>query len=278
MLRLLLTRRWLGYLALGVVFAVVTVLLGNWQYSRHQEKVAARDLVEAHYEASPVPLEDVLAPDGTPLAESDEWTRVTITGRYAVNDQLFVRNRPLNKTYGYEILVPLETPLGALPVNRGWAPNADDAATLPVVPPAPGAEVAVTGWLRPGEVDLGRDMPADQLASINLVAAAERWDRPVLGAYLVLQEEQYADGSGAEIPRPIPLAAPRTDLGSHFAYSLQWWLSSPVLLILVVVMARREWQEQQSKAESGRGVRRPPVKAGSRDKPKKVRIWDEEDW
>lgn len=275
MLRLLLTRRWLGYLALGVVFAVITVLLGNWQYSRHQEKVAARDLVEAHYDAPPVPLEEVLSPDGAPLAGPDEWTRVSVTGRYAVDQQLFVRNRPLNKTYGYEIVVPLETSLGTLPVDRGWAPNADDAATLPAVPPAPEAEVEVTGWLRPGEADLGRDMPADQLASIDLGGAAQRWERPVLGAYLVLQEEQYADGSGGDIPRPTPLAAPRTDLGSHFAYSLQWWMSSPVLLVLVVVMARREWREQQPSAPAGgsdaSGSSRKP-------KPKKVRIWDEEDW
>ncbi|USQ78254.1 SURF1 family cytochrome oxidase biogenesis protein [Ornithinimicrobium faecis] len=277
MLRTLLTGRWLGYLALGVVFAVVTVLLGNWQFSRHEDKVAARDRVEAHYDAVPVPLEDVLTADGAPLPEDDEWTRVIVSGEYAVDQQLYVRNRPQSKTYGYEILVPLDTAAGTLAVDRGWAPNAETAATLPDVPPAPEGEVEVTGWLRPGEADLERDMPPDQLASINLATAEQRWERPVLGAYLVLQEESYAEGSAAQIPRPTPLLAPRTDLGSHFAYSLQWWLSSPVLLILVFVMARREWLEGEGRASQTRpgaereGAQKPP-------KPKKVRIWDEEDW
>lgn len=277
MLRTLLTGRWLGYLALGVVFAVVAVLLGNWQFSRHEEKVADRDRVEAHYDATPVPLEDALDPDGTPLPESEEWTRVSVRGEYAVQEQLYVRNRPLSKTYGYEILVPLDTPVGVLTVDRGWAPNAEDAATLPEVPPAPEGEVEVTGWLRPGEPDLDRDMPADQLASINLSAAAQRWERPVLGAYLVLEEEEYAEGPAEQISRPTPLAVPRTDLGSHFAYSLQWWLSSPVLLILVLVMARREWLEGEGGAQRERRAQaqgKPPKPP----KPKKVRIWDEEDW
>lgn len=276
-LRTLLTGRWLGYLALGVVFAVVAVLLGNWQFSRHEDKVAARDRVEAHYDADPVPLEDVLAPDGAALSQSEEWTRVQVSGEYAVDQQLYVRNRPLNKTYGYEIVVPLDTPAGTLAVDRGWAPNAEDASTLPDVPPAPEGEVEVTGWLRPGEADLERDMPADQLASIHLAAAQERWERPVLGAYLVLEEESYAERPAEQIPRPTPLAAPRTDLGSHFAYSLQWWLTSPVLVILVLVMARREWLEGEGGAQRARPDA-APGKATKPRKPKKVRIWDEEDW
>ncbi|WP_109471412.1 SURF1 family protein [Ornithinimicrobium cavernae] len=265
MLRTLLTRRWLTALALAVLFGVVAVLLGNWQYSRHGEKVEARDRVEAHYDAAPVPLEEVLA-GGSVLPPDQEWTRVRASGSYAVEQQLFVRNRPHQGTFGYEVLVPLDTPVGTLTVDRGWAPNAENAATLPEVPPAPDGPVEVTGWLRPGEEDLGRDLPDGQLASINLDAAAEQWDRPVLGAYLVLEGEQYADRPGAQIARPVPLAAPRTGLGSHFAYSLQWWLTAPVGLVLVLVMARREWRDGREDGTSPRPAR-----------PRKVRIWDEED-
>jgi cytochrome oxidase assembly protein ShyY1 len=268
LLRILLTRRWLTALALAVLFAVVAVLLGNWQYSRHEDRVAARDRVETNYDAEPVPLEAVLS-GRTPLPSSAEWTRVTTTGRYVAEDQLYVRNRPYGGTFGYEILVPLETAHGTLAVDRGWAPNAEDAATLPEVPPAPDEEVVVTGWLRPGEEDLDRDLPEGQLASVNLVAASEQWDRPVLGGYLVLESEEYVGAPGAVIDRPTPLAEPRTGLGAHFAYSLQWWLTAPVGLILVLVMARRDWREGQDSRQGG------PTTA---DEHRKVRIWDEEDW
>ncbi|HLS44910.1 MAG TPA: SURF1 family protein [Ornithinicoccus sp.] len=266
MLRTLLTRRWLTALALAVLFAVVAVLLGNWQYSRHEDRVAARDRVEANYDADPVPLEDVLS-GPSPLAPSAEWTRVRTTGTYVAGDQLFVRNRPHGGTFGYEVLVPLETAQGTLAVDRGWAPNAENAATLPEVPPAPDEQVVVTGWLRPAEEDLDRGLPAGQLASINLEAMSEQWDRPVLGGYLILESEEYAGAPGAVIDRPLPLAEPRTGLGAHFAYSLQWWLTAPVGLVLVLVMARRESREAQD--DQGGDAR--PVQR------KKVRIWDEED-
>ncbi|USQ74898.1 SURF1 family cytochrome oxidase biogenesis protein [Ornithinimicrobium cryptoxanthini] len=264
MLRTLLTRRWLTALALALIFAVVAVLLGNWQFSRHQERVAARDLVESHYDAAPVPLEDVLRGDA-PLASEREWTRVQTSGEY-VGEQLFVRNRPREGTFGYEVVAPLQTAVGTLTVNRGWGPNAENAATLPDVPTTPEGPVEVTGWLRPGEVDLDRAAVEGQLASINLAAAGEQWQRPVLGAYLVLESEQHVGEPGRDIARPLPLEPPRTGLGAHFAYSLQWWLTSPVGLILVLVMARREWQD----TEAGAGTARPA-------KAKKVRIWDEED-
>ncbi len=46
MLRLLLTRRWLGYLALTVAFAVVASLFGMWQWDRRGQAVAAIEKVD----------------------------------------------------------------------------------------------------------------------------------------------------------------------------------------------------------------------------------------
>lgn len=261
MLRILLTRRMLTAIALALVFAVAAVLLGNWQYSRHEDRVAARDRVEAHYEGAPVPLAEALGP-GAVLPQAREWTRVEARGEYAVDEQLYVRNRPHEGTFGYEVLVPLETPAGTVAVNRGWAPNAADASVLPEVPPAPAGEVVVTGWLRPGEVDLERDLPEGQLASIDLPRVAAASGLEVRGGYLVLEDET------PPAERPAALQPPRTGLGSHLAYAIQWWLTVPVGLILVLVMARQTARDEQ--VERGERAPRTP-------RPKKVRIWDEED-
>lgn len=261
----MMSRRWLGALALAAVFAVVAVLLGNWQYSKHVDKTANRDRVEAHYDAAPRPLADVLAP-GQAVTQDMEWTRVTVSGTYRADDQLMVRNRPLDGTFGYEVLVPLQAQAGeiAVLVNRGWLPNAADASTLPDVPAPPEGTATVTGWLRPGEPDLGRDLPSGQLASINVAGAQQAIgpDVHLLDGYLVLGEES------PEAQRPVPLPRPRTDLGPHFAYALQWWLTAPVGFVLVFVFARRDHLDAQATAPDG-----SPVSA----RPKKVRIWDEED-
>jgi cytochrome oxidase assembly protein ShyY1 len=262
------TRNRLLSLLLAVAFAVVAVLLGNWQWSRHQDRLDTRTVVESNYGSDPVALRSVLDGPGDRLTSDQRWTRVEVQGRYDADEQLLVRNRPFRGTYGYEVVVPLLLDEGAtaLLVNRGWVPNARDAATLPEVPPVPQGPVTVTGWLRPGEADLDREPVAGQLASIDLAEAAERSGLDLYDAYLVLEAEQVAGADTTAPPRPEPAEPPDTGLGSHLAYALQWWLTAPVGLVLVLVIARRDLRE-------ARGLDRVAAPARTR----RTRIWDEED-
>ncbi|GAA4886979.1 SURF1 family protein [Serinicoccus chungangensis] len=282
--------RWLGYLALAVLFAVITAGLGSWQWHRHQGRVEDRAVVEANYGQAPVPLDEALGREGE-LADPQRWTRVEATGRYLADEQHLVRNRPYEGVFGYEVLVPLALPDGsALAVDRGWVRNAPTAQQLPDVPDAPTGEVTVTGWLLPPERDLGRAPVQGQLASISVDGLAAATGLDLRPAYLVLEGEQPAPAS-----RPEPLPAPDTGLGSHLAYALQWWLTVPVGVVLVLVMARREAQDE-ALAGSGRGRDTADVDGGDRSlvgassgasatppgrrrppRSRKVRIWDEED-
>ena len=260
MLGVLRRPRWIAYLVLGVLFGVLTFNLGQWQWGRYEAKAERRDLVAANYDAAPVPLGQVLPDPGAPLPHDDQWRRVTVTGTYAADDQHLVRNRPHGGVYGYEVLVPLLlADDSAVAVDRGWVPNAETATTLPDVPAPPSGEVTVTGWLRPSEPALGHQLPAGQLPSVHLASLADATGLDLLQAYVVLQDEQPPAAQ-----RPEPLDPPDVRLGSHLAYSLQWWLTVPLGVVLVLVMAR-----QTARDESG---------APAREKrPRKVRIWDEED-
>ncbi len=277
MIAVLTRPRWLLYLVLAVIFAVAAVLLGQWQYGRHEAKVERRDTIETNYAADPVSLLSVLdGPDET-FESSDDWTRVQVTGRYRPEDELLVRNRPYRSVFGYEVLVPFEVDgLGAagadLLVNRGWVENARNAATLPDVPAPPTGDVTITGWLRPSEEDLGRDLPAGQLASINLDRAQDALGVGLFGAYLALESEA---GDTPVRTRPAAADPPDTGLGVNFAYALQWWLFSPIGIVLVVVMARRESRDKAD-ADPDTPARPTPVKA--KVGAKKKRIWDDEDF
>ena len=251
----------LGGLALALAFATACVLLGRWQWSRYEDRRVQADAVTTHYAAVPVPIGSVTS--RIPPTEEDQWLRVTADGRYAPDQQLLVRNRALDGQPGLEVLVPFDLS-GDLTgtrifVDRGWVANADSAADLPPVPPAPGGDVTVEGWLRSGEPDLGKQLPPGQLASIDLGAAARQTGGgTVLDAYLVLGSEQPSG------PRPEPLAAPDTDLGPHQAYAVQWWLTSVFGLVLLGYRLR---VDAEARRETTAAVA----------KPKKVRIWDEED-
>lgn len=202
-----------------------------------------------------MPVSEVLGQDRLPT--SREWTRVTATGEYLPEEQLLVRNRPLEGTYGYEVLVPLRLEGGELVViDRGWVRNSPKGADVtPDVPAPPQGTVSITGWVLQGEPDLGRDLPAGQVASIHLPEVSDRVGAPVLGGYVSLQSEDPS------VDRPAPLEVPDTGTGPHLAYAIQWWLVGPAVFIFYVMALRRE---------AGTGATRAP-------KEKKVRIWDEED-
>ncbi|MBW8732594.1 MAG: SURF1 family protein, partial [Terrabacter sp.] len=165
MLRLWLTRRWLLWTLVAVLFGVACFYLGQWQWHRHVEQRTKVEAIAHNYGAEPVAFAPAMV--AAPIPAERQWTRVTLTGTYATGADLLVRNRTLDATVGFEVLTPMRTGDLTLLVDRGWVPNADDAETSPAVDPPPSGPVQITGWIRTGEVSLGRDLPRPQMASIN---------------------------------------------------------------------------------------------------------------
>jgi cytochrome oxidase assembly protein ShyY1 len=260
--RRLLTPKWLGALALAAVFAVIAYYLGQWQYGRHEYKVERNARLDTQYRAAPVPLASVLT--SSPLSIERDWTHVTATGSYRDTEQWYVRNRPNGGVYGYEILAPFDLAGGGtVLIDRGWVQNSPEGANvLPPVPGVPTGSVTMTGWVRPGEDSRNRSMPRGQLATINVADATKAMGEPLLGGYVLLDEEKTADGSTPA--RPRALEPPDRSLGPHQAYAFQWWLSMPVGLLLIWMGIRRELRLENPEAEATRR--------------KKTRIWDEEDY
>lgn len=259
MLRILTSRKWLVALLLSALYSVLAYNLGGWQWHRHQDKSTKADAINEHYSAPARPLADVV--DELPPGPQTEWTRVTMTGTYEADTELFVRNRPMHQTNGYEVLVPFDTDAGTILIDRGWVAYGNTAQEIPDVPAAPAGQVEVTGWVRASHEPRDHHLPAGQLASLNVDEAQKQVEAPLLPAYVVLESEQAHSDPGATPPRPEPLEPPSTDLGSHLAYAIQWWMTVPLGFILVFFGVRAEHRQ------------RLPRKA----KPKKVRIWDEED-
>lgn len=262
MLRRLFTPRWLGALLLAALFAVACYHLGWWQYHRHEAKAERNARLDAHYRAEPVPVAEVLTPAG--LALEDEWTRVTVSGEY-VAGPVYARNRINEGQAGLEVLWALRPEAGGpdVVVDRGWvAPSRLGASTLPPVAAAPTGPVEVTGWVRRGEASRGKRMPPGQVASIEVGEVGAALGSPsVLPGYVLLQSERRPDGSSPE--RPQPLGPPDRSLGPHLAYAYQWWLTTVLGFVLIGLGVRREVRAED------------PV--GHPRRPKRTRIWDEED-
>lgn len=250
---------------IAIVFAMACFMLGKWQWGRYVDKQTKATAIATNYDAAPVPLTPSLVDRG--LSPERQWTRVTATGTYAADADLLVRNRTLDTVPGFEVLTPFTTDFGTLLVDRGWVANAETAADVPGVDPAPEGPVEVTGWLRTAEPSLDKDLPPGQLASISVADA--RAQRPSVGPadlYLVLGSQAPPT---PEAGHPLTLLPrPTQDLGPHQAYAIQWWITMPGGFVFVFWAIHRELLARR---EDEDGV---PVPA----KPKKVRIWDEEDY
>ena len=99
-------RRATGLVLVGVALAVVCTFLGFWQWGRHVWRDGAIAVVETNWSAEPVPLDTVMPTPDAPLTDDDLWQRVTVVGHYATDGTVLLRNRPVNGTPAYHVLVP----------------------------------------------------------------------------------------------------------------------------------------------------------------------------
>jgi len=252
-------RRAVGLVLVGLVIAVACVFLGRWQWHRHVWRDAQIATVHRNYDATPVPVVDVLPTPDARLADDDQWRQVAVVGRYLADATVLLRNRPVDGAPAYHVLVPFELaddPAVArlagtvLVVDRGWVPTGADASAAVDVPAPPAGEVTIVVRVRAAEGDSNRSAPPGSVQAIapeRVAAAGGIADRPRFAhAYgqLVSEDPAAATALGA-------LTAPDLDPGSHLSYAFQWWAFAIGGLVGFAWLARREVVDERDLLEGG---------------------------
>lgn len=250
--------RWGVYVLVGIGFAVACAYLSNWQFERNESRAEQIALVEQNYDATPVPLADVIGEDGA-LAPGDEWRPVILRGEYLTDQQLLVRNRPHGGTSAFEVLVPFRDADGRVfIVDRGWVPPGEGEAP-DAIPSAPSGQVEATVRLRPSEQlpASGRGAPEGQVPTINLPSIAGIIGGDVItGAYgQLISEDPAATPLGGFI-------SPTDDPGPHLSYAIQWILFALMGFIFVGYIIRTEIVKHREEVE---GIPTPVRKPRRRD-------------
>ena len=229
-------RRWLGWLALVVAFAIACAFLSNWQFSRRQETVDAMTLLDSNYSSAAVPLESIEKPWG--FHRENEWRQVTVTGHYLPGNSLLVRNRPLDGSSGFLQVVPFQLADGSIViVERGWVASADNYSAPTNVAVPSGEEQTLTAHIRAAEPKFAGETPAGQVASINIESiakAAGLKDRSYSHLYLRMASE-----SMPAAPHKL-LGKPSLTEGNHLSYALQWILFALMAVVALFWAIRKE--------------------------------------
>jgi len=254
----------LVWLLVAVVWAIACVFLGRWQWHRYEGKKLSQHQLTDNYNAKPVGITSILPSEDAALTPQDTWKQVALKGHYLPAKRLLVRNRPNDGYYGYEVVIPFRQTDGrTVLVDRGWINNGRTAAAPSAVPATPPGTITVVGWLRPGEGVEDKQSVPGQVNSINLPRIATLTGQPLFtGGYVLMRSEKPAAAVTHHGLAPLAKPSPGEYAGVNLSYALQWWFGAVGGLVFYVIRLRRE--------ELASDETRPR-------KPKKVRIWDEED-
>lgn len=219
-------RRLAAPLLLGVAGTATLIALCLWQLDRLDWKLGLIERLDARLSAAPGALPD------RPTAETHEFLRVAVTGRFPGEDG--THGHPdapllatLDKAAGYRIIQPFETEDGRrIMVSRGWVPlevkNEGGRAVREI--PAPQGSVTLVGALRfPDDPQSPAFGERDNVWIARDLAVYERvFDvEPVL-----LVAETPTPGPRTPSPVPQPLTV---DLRNpHLGYAITWGLLAAV--------------------------------------------------
>jgi cytochrome oxidase assembly protein ShyY1 len=237
--RALLRPRWIALVVVAVVAIATMVLLGWWQWQRHDGRAEANAVV---LERADLPAEDVaeVLPPGTPDGESSgvAYRTVTATGEFDVDGEVLVAYRTYGGAPGWWALTPLvlDDGSGVVVVNRGWIPlvEGDERDTEQYAPPL--GEVTVTGRLIEPAEGGGPARPTgvadDELAWVDLDVLSANIAAPLVPAII----EQTGSEPSQPNDLPQPLEPPELDGGPHLGYALQWWAFAAVTLVVTIIL------------------------------------------
>ncbi|WP_017572960.1 SURF1 family protein [Nocardiopsis halotolerans] len=238
----LLSPRWLGIHLLAILVGVVCVAGTAWQFVRAFEP--DREVITNPVEdlAGAVPLTDLLEPGEYMHPDSFANSAVEASGHYDADAQLLVP-RVVDGVLGYDVIVPLVTDDGAaVTVNRGWAEEGQD------VPPVPGGEVTVRGWLLPPVKSEGAvpvEVSEGQVSRIATSVLINEWDHPLYEGYVTLPEGDPATASLVPAPPPEPPTEITINWRS-LSYTVQWAMFGVSAMVFWIIMMRRELRESRS--------------------------------
>jgi len=212
---------WRNFLTPGWVITAILVLaftyaafsfLAPWQLGKNKDKNAFNQRLEQSLQTDPAPITNVIPGDGESVGVEKEWTRVALQGHFLPDQEVLLRNRPVESAHSYQSLTPFRLDSGqTVLVHRGWVAVEGDGAA-PRLKRPPGGDVKVTGFIRMSEA-VPDAKPTEsqgytQVTGMSTKQISEVTDEDLAADYVQLDSESVdrlngmagdgGDGSGGD--------------------------------------------------------------------------------
>jgi cytochrome oxidase assembly protein ShyY1 len=245
---------------------VLFLFLALWQFDRLMGRRESNDLIRQRQSMAVVPVDEVMAVGATAESAGDAvFRQVTMTGTYATEDQVLIRNRSNQGSPGYWVVTPLRTAAGeAVVVNRGWIPiqTGDGVSADFYAPPA--GTVTVTGLVVDSQEQsgLGVSDPAegklDALSRVDVPRLQQQVDDRLYPMFVNLVTQDPAQVE----PLPEPVPPPELTDGSHLNYTGQWLIFAVLTVIVYPLLLRRTARNKAGEAAEAAAAAREHDGAG----------------
>lgn len=222
-----------------VLAVAVAVLAGIWQLHVWQAARAA-STVDPTKDA-PVALASLMGGDSA-FPGRDLGRPVRFSGTWLSQSTLFIEDRELRGRRGYWVVTPVLVGKSAMPVVRGWSP---DAAAPPV-----SGQVSLTGWLQPSEDSgsIDTDPDDDVVPEMATASLVQHVDYDLYSAFVV---QEAASGLAQVTPASTPQVS-STDHLRNLLYAFQWWIFGGLAIYIWGRWLRDQLElEDEEAAEEG---------------------------
>lgn len=214
----------------AIFFIFVTVMLGNWQLSRAQEKE------ERQTQLNQLSQQPIISIPTSPIRLEDyQFRKVEVNGTYVPTHTIYLDNKINRGRAGYQIITPVKLGESSMHVliNRGWVAAGRTRSELPDIP-TPTSKVTVSG--------IAESPTMRTLELSTETVSGQVWENLHLDRYrkatgltlqplVVLQENDVKDGLLREWTRPDSGAS------RNLGYAFQWFSMALAIIILYLVLS-----------------------------------------
>jgi surfeit locus 1 family protein len=225
--------------ALTLVFAAITIHLGNWQGTRAEYKIEQQRLLDEALTASPKSFVELANDRAADKGTTYRYRSVNLSGEFDADKRFFVDNKIQDGKAGYGVVQLMRANAGEpkkyVLVDRGWLAAGNDRARLPSLA-TPNGNVDIVGRVNlpvsrnPGTADNNSTDP--RINYVNIDELATRLG-VALEPYLIEQTQ----GAGF---LNTPRAAPAASYQKNRAYQVQWYAFAVLAVVLFLVLSFRK--------------------------------------